>query len=209
MLYDGEQQRYLQLLANGGEEEMGVDASDIDSSDVASSDDIRSGSEGESDEDSPRLLATKRRRPAVTKADTAVAASSKDRNPLIAEIASKSERRQSAAQRWFSDPLFEGVEDSVDGTEVVTDMDLDDEDESSEQKQSKRSKREANASSRQGLREKAAVTEEREQSDDMAWEGSAADRVLKSMPKTDKEKRKEKRKKVRFILARYLIFALD
>lgn len=201
MLYDGEQQRYLQLLANGGEEEMGVDASDIDSSDVASSDDIRSESEEGSDEDGPRLLASKRGRVAATKAglsdaDTVVAASAKDRNPLLAEIASRSERRQSAAQRWFSDPLFQGVEDSADGSEVVTGMDVD-ENESSEPKRSKRDK---SAARRRGASGKAAVASAMGDSDDdMALEGSAAEKLLKSMPKTDKEKRKEKRKKVMFV----------
>lgn len=198
MLYDGEQQRYLQLLANGGEEEIGVDASDIDSSDVASSDDIQSGSEGESDDDAPRLLATKRRRPAVTEADTALTASSKNRNPLIAEIASKSERRQSAAERWFSDPLFEAVGDAADGTEVFTDMDADDESESSEQDQPKRSKRDSNAKGRRSAGKKAAQADGG-QSDETAWKGTTAEKVLDSIPKTDKEKRKEKRRKVRLM----------
>ena len=49
MLYDGDQQRYLRLLANGGEEEVGIDASDVDSSDVASSNDVDSDSDDDSD----------------------------------------------------------------------------------------------------------------------------------------------------------------
>lgn len=51
MMYDGDQQRYLQLLATGGEKEVAVDASDIDSSDVASSNDIDSDSDEEEDTD--------------------------------------------------------------------------------------------------------------------------------------------------------------
>lgn len=201
MLYDGDQQRYLQLLANGGEEELGIDASDVDSSDVASSNDIASdGEENEDSDEDDRLRSSVPRSPGRGKrgrkeigALRAVHPTS-DSNPLLAEIASKSERRQAAAQRWFNDPLFADVDETLrvdDGAEEGVGEDAD-EDEAIKDDDAgvppiKRSRRGAESGRR---RKVSAVGEERRE------EAGAAAALLAAMPKTEKEKRKEKRKKV-------------
>lgn len=189
MLYDGDQQRYLQLLANGGEEEVGIDASDVDSSDVASSNEIDSDSDDEADHRRPISTAAgrKRGRAAIGTSDA-----KSDPNPLLAEIASKSERRQAATQRWFNDPLFAGVEETLEGAgrearEVEGDAGDEGDTEEASKPPSKRSRRGAETGRRRG---KEAVAEAE------TPELGAADALLASMPKTDKEKRKEKRKKV-------------
>lgn len=218
MLYDGDQQRYLQLLANGGEEETNVDASDIDSSDVASSNEIESDSDSDEDQ-----LASDRMRSSVLRSqgrgkrgrsaigsDAEVDANADDRNPLIAEIASKSERRQAATQRWFNDPLFAEVDEAeptatVEGDDVVSarpgeDGGLDDSnpdmDEENETRPSRKRARGDGGKDGKGTRGRRGV-EEHVGGDGDEQMGEAA-ALLKAMPKTDKEKRKEKRKKVRW-----------
>ena len=207
MLYDGEQQRYLRLLANGGEEEMGVDASDVDSSDVASSDDDIQ-TDGESDEESDQgellssLKAKRESRVAIKSRGARAEGASRrvERNPLLAEITSKAERRQAATQRWFSDPLFDEVDQSLGGEGdrgigdgepaggEETEKDGS-EGEANRRRPSKRSRHTADET--KDIESESATGKGGESQD-----GAAAN-FLASMPKTDKEKRKEKRKKVR------------
>lgn len=195
-LYDGDQQRYLQLLANGGEEDVGIDASDVDSSDVASSNDIESDSDSEDEDKLHSSVARSEGRGKRGRA--AIGASSRqksDPNPLLAEIASKSERRQAATQRWFNDPLFAEVDetpgaDAVKGEDVMEDEEEKEGDSDEESRPAaKRSKRDVDRGRRKGTVE---VGQE-----DGVQEGGAAADLLASMPKTEKQKRHEKRKKVR------------
>lgn len=205
MLYDGDQQRYLQLLANGGEEEVGIDASDVDSSDVASSNDIDSSDDDEDTDGRQDQLHSsvarsagrgKRSRAAMGAYLDVPDGISSDPNPLLAEIASKSERRQAAKQRWFNDPLFAGVDETLNQAED----DLH-EGKVEEDKMDDGSGDETNKPPTPRSRRGAGKGRQREQSDGTAEEGveklGAAAALLASMPKTDKEKRKEKRKKVK------------
>ncbi|CAM9738667.1 unnamed protein product, partial [Ectocarpus fasciculatus] len=182
-LYDGDQQRYLQLLANGGEEEIGIDASDVDSSDVASSDDI-SDDEDSDDEVRDKLRSSVSRSAGRGKrgreAMGASAAAVSDPNPLMAEIGSKSERRQAAAQRWFSDPLFAGIDETLEGGEEADDEAVD----VAPPSKRKRGGGEEDRAKRRGA-------------EGPGKELGAAEALMASMPKTEKEKRKEKRKKAR------------
>lgn len=202
MLYDGDQQRYLQLLANGGEEEVGIDASDVDSSDVASSNDIDSSDDDDSDADVEgkggvknarnKLISSvaraagrgKRGRAEIGQSATEEKDEEDRSNPLMAEIGSKSERRQAAAQRWFNDPLFEGVEETLaednDGGGAGHDEDGEAGDDEERDAPTKRSRRGGDKGSRGGNKEL-----------------GAAEALMAAMPKTEKERRKEKRKKVR------------
>lgn len=197
MLYDGDQQRYLQLLANGGEEDMGIDASDVDSSDVASSNDIESDSDSE-DEDKLRSSVA-RSEGRGKRGRAAIGASSQqksDPNPLLAEIASKSERRQAATQRWFNDPLFAEVDETpgaaaVKGEDVIVEDERERDSGDEGKPTAKRSKRDANRGRRKGKEED---TGEKE---GVEGRGAAAD-LLAAMPKTEKQKRHEKRKKVTY-----------
>lgn len=198
MMYDGDQQRYLQLLANGGEEETAVDASDIDSSDVASSDDISSdGNDSEMDTDKLRTSVArsqgrgKRRRSEMGLSSLTGAA---EPHPLLAEIASKSERRQAATQRWFSDPLFADVDEThATPEDTVAEDDVDNLDGERDEEGKTLAKRRRNGVDISRGRKKSG--------EDVQKEGGEAAALLASMPKTEKEKRKEKRKKVRAILA--------
>lgn len=194
MLYDGDQQRYLQLLANGGEEEVGIDASDVDSSDVASSNDIDS-SDDDSDHGARDKLSSSVARAASSGKRGRAAIGASDPNPLMAEIGSKTERRQAAAQRWFNDPLFAGVDESLaaaeeEGQEADGGVDAEGgrtevDDETASAPPAKRKRR------KEG-KEKG----EKERGAEGGREMGAAEALLASMPKSDKEKRKEKRKKV-------------
>lgn len=210
MMYDGDQQRYLQLLANGGEEEAAIDASDIDSSDVASSNDVDSDDDESDLDDQPEKgggqkgASTsvvrseglgKRGRSQIgvsaasvlLKGDRAGAISAaSEAHPLLTEIASKSERRAVATTRWFSDPLFEGVDESV-GALPTNDTVLEDEGEEVEKPPTKRVRKDDETGRRR----------QRGKEDASEGEGpTAAEALLAAMPKTEKEKRKEKRKKV-------------
>lgn len=189
-MYDGDQQRYLQLLANGGEKEAVMDASDIDSSDVASSDDIDSNSD-DSDADAPLaggVSSTSKGEGRGKRGRSQIGLSEGTLNephPLLTEIASKSERRQVATTRWFSDPLFDEANTlgaSPTGGSVAIGEDQ------VEQPSLKRPRRGQGAV--------------RQPQDNFVipegGSGGAAEALLASMPKTEKEKRKEKRKKVSF-----------
>lgn len=204
MLFDGDQQRYLQLLANGGEEEMGIDASDVDSSDVASSNDIDSSDE-ESDDDS-RDVGTLRKKLVSSvarsagrgkrgRAEIGQSVSTSDeteesrRNPLMAEIGSRSERRQAAAQRWFNDPLFSGVDETLAATE---EGDGDSESAGHDEAREPPTKRSRRAGAVVADGQRKAERGRREE----AKEVGAAEALMAAMPRTEKEKRKEKRKKV-------------
>lgn len=213
MLFDGDQQRYLQLLANGGEEEVGIDASDVDSSDVASSNDIDS-----SDDDSDtgggaardKLSSSvarsvgrgKRGRAAI---GASAVSPAEDPNPLMAEIGSKSERRQAAAQRWFNDPLFEGVDETLEaeddedgqvGDVMSVGGDDDDDDEQGEEGDDESSKPAKKRIRRGGGGEGGGEKGKRRGGREEPKQLGAAEALMAAMPKTDKEKRKEKRKKV-------------
>lgn len=209
MLYDGDQQRYLQLLANGGEEEVGIDASDIDSSDVASSNDIDSsdddsdaegGGVGYGDGDGALKNARNKLVSSVARssgrgkrgrAEMGQSAMEEEKvgdrtNPLLAEIGSKSERRQAAAQRWFDDPLFAGVDETLAENDGGVDGGNDGEvgDGDGRDPPTKRSRRGGEGGDKGG------------RSGEDGKEKGAAEALMAAMPKTEKEKRKEKRKKV-------------
>ncbi|CAM9740804.1 unnamed protein product [Pylaiella littoralis] len=208
MLYDGDQQRYLQLLANGGEQEVGIDASDVDSSDVASSNDIDSDSDGDSDSGvgvdgrlRDKLLSSVARsagrgkrgraemgRSAATEDGDEINADEQG-NPLMAEIGSKTERRQAAAQRWFNDPLFAGVDEALAGTADRDDVDGDDEGgggDDTEPRNSRKKRSRRGGGGGKGREEN--VQQEQK-------ELGAAQALMAVMPMTEKDKRKEKRKK--------------
>lgn len=192
MLYDEEQQRYLQLLANGGVEELAVDASDIDSSDVSSdggSEDEHDDVDGDVPSDSRGGGFEKHARSEVDVSGSREDDTSQGRNPLLAEISTKSERRQAATQRWFNDPLFEGVEEEHD--EEVAHIE-DSTANGGESQNGRAAKRPRSESDTRGRKSLPGVDGERLEVE----EGRAAAAVLESMPMTDKEKRKEKRKKV-------------
>ncbi|CAM9476302.1 unnamed protein product [Ectocarpus sp. 6 AP-2014] len=182
-LYDGDQQRYLQLLANGGEEEVGIDASDVDSSDVASSDDISDDDDSDDDVRDKLSSSVSRAVGRGKRGRDAMGASAvvSDPNPLMAEIGSKSERRQAAAQRWFSDPLFAGIDETLEGGGEEQEAD----DEASGVVPTSKRKRGTGEEDR--AKRRGAAGEEL----------GAAETLIAAMPKTDKEKRKEKRKKAR------------
>ena len=195
MLYDGDQQRYLRLLANGGEEEVGIDASDVDSSDVASSNGIDSDSEDDSDvgavgaRDSLKSsVARSAGRGKRSRAQMGAGGGEgmSDPNPLLAEIASKSERRQAASQRWFSDPIFDDVDETLAAAvePVEHDAEVDDAPDAVDNEEA------SNKPRRGGGVDKGRQRRGGE-------EQGAAEVLLAAMPKTEKEKRKEKRKKVK------------
>ena len=215
MLYDGDQQRYLQLLANGGEEEVGIDASDVDSSDVASSNDIESSDDSDSDGGGrarrDKLSSSvarsagrgKRGRAAMgaSASDEEGAAAMSDPNPLMAEIGSKTERRQAAAQRWFSDPMFADVDETL-AAEKAEGMEVDGGEEDGEEGDdeatkppTKRTRRGDEKSKRRGGGRAGQGKDEEPEK-----ELGAAEALMAEMPKTEKEKRKEKRKKVRKLI---------
>lgn len=233
MLYDGDQQRYLRLLANGGEEEVGIDASDVDSSDVASSNDVDSDSDADSDiggsgggRDSPLRSSVARsagrgkrgRAQMGTPLDgKGGAGAASDPNPLLAEIATKSERRQAASQRWFSDPIFNEVDETLAASVEPGQQQQQQEEESADdddvmedapgavEKPSSATRPRRGGDEEKGRRRVQGGGEEkgrrRVQGEDGVGEGQggqelgAADALLAAMPKTEKEKRKEKRKK--------------
>lgn len=212
MLYDGDQQRYLRLLANGGEEEVGIDASDVDSSDVASSNDVDSDSDADSDSvgaarDNLRSSVArsagrgKRGRAQMgAPLDGSGGAGTSDPNPLLAEIASKSERRQAASQRWFSDPIFNEVDETLAATvepeeeeAVEDDAEMEDAPDAVDKPSSNVKKPRRGGGGEKGRRRGQAEGGQGEDGE----EKGAAEALLAAMPKTEKEKRKEKRKKVR------------
>lgn len=214
MLYDGDQQRYLRLLANGGEEEVGIDASDVDSSDVASSNDVDSDSDADSDfgassgRDNLRSSVArsagrgKRGRAQMgAPLDGSGGAGTSDPNPLIAEIASKSERRQAASQRWFSDPIFDEVDETLAASvEPEKEEPVDDDDDMEDAPGAVAKPSSAKRPRRGGGGEKGRRRGQAEGEGGVAEGGvelGAADALMAAMPKTEKEKRKEKRKKVR------------
>lgn len=195
MLYDGDQQRYLRLLANGGEEEVGIDASDVDSSDVASSNGINSDSEDDSDvgaaggrDNLKSSVARSAGRGKRSRAQMGAGGGKgmSDPNPLLAEIASKSERRQAASQRWFSDPIFDEVDETLAAAvePVEDDVEMDDAPDAVDNEEA------SNKPCRGGGVDKGRQRRGGE-------EQGAAEVLLAAMPKTEKEKRKEKRKKVK------------
>lgn len=209
MLYDGDQQRYLQLLANGDEEEVGIDASDVDSSDVASSNDIDSsdddsdtggGSSAKRDKLSSSVARSagrgKRGRAAIgASASDEAASASLDPNPLMAEIGSKTERRQAAAQRWFSDPMFADVDETLAAEEENKEEDGEEGDDEANKPLTKRARRGGGGDETGKRRRKGAASGE-DAGELTKKDIGAAEALMAEMPKTDKEKRKEKRKKV-------------
>lgn len=222
MLYDGDQQRYLQLLANGGEQEVGIDASDVDSSDVASSNDIDSDSDDDSDSGvggdgrlRDKLVSSVARsagrgkrgraemgRSAATEDGDEINADEQG-NPLMAEIGSKTERRQAAAQRWFNDPLFAGVDEALAGTADRDGVDGDDEEggEYDAEPRNSRKKRSRRGGGGGKGREENVQEEQKEL--------GAAEELMAVMPMTEKDKRKEKRKKVKKVACRMLPNSLN
>lgn len=230
MLYDGDQQRYLQLLANGGEEEVGIDASDVDSSDVASSNDIESsdsdsdgGASGAGHARRDKLSSSvarsagrgKRGRAAMgaSASDDDETAAVSDPNPLMAEIGSKTERRQAAAQRWFSDPMFADVDETLAAEEEQEDeegheeegMEVDGEegDDEGRKPPTKRTRRGGGEGDEKGKRRRGGRAGQVEDEEGKKKLG-AAEALMAEMPKTEKEKRKEKRKKVNTSIDRHM-----
>lgn len=205
MLYDGDQQRYLQLLANGGEEEVGIDASDVDSSDVASSNDIDSSDDSDDGGSTRDKLSSsvarsaargKRGRAAMGVSAPEDAEALSDPNPLMAEIGSKTERRQAAAQRWFSDPMFADVDETLaaEEEEVIGEgEDGEKGDDEATKPPTKRSRRGCGVDGK-GKRRGGGSGQKNNEEPKKAL--GAAEALMAEMPKTEKEKRKEKRKKV-------------
>ncbi|CAM9182039.1 unnamed protein product [Choristocarpus tenellus] len=191
MLYDGDQQRYLEILAGVGAD--GSDASsdisgDEDDFDVLDSDeeDVPVGADLSNDGSKSSKMRT------LQVKSKKAGDNGKQQHPLLAEIAPKSERQRAAAERWFSDTLFDGVDESVEVTddvgkdELFNDNGVDDMDESPPLAKCARV-----STTARGLRHGVEV----KNGGDDDLEGSAAADLLASMPKTDKEKRKEKRRK--------------
>lgn len=188
ILYDGEQQRYLQLLANGGADEVPVDASDIDSSDVSSS--LDASDVDSDDEDEPQDKDTQKRMPSAS--ERPEKEGPRGRHPLLTEISSKSERRRAATERWFNNPLFAGV-DVDDSPRPEAEIHFHQhglgDDETGQEGIQRPTKRPRSGGE---LREKS-IRETAKEEEELS--GAAAE-LLAAMPKTDKEKRKEKRRKV-------------
>ncbi|CAM9283832.1 unnamed protein product [Discosporangium mesarthrocarpum] len=168
ILYDGDQQRYMEML--GGFGEGGVEDSDVSSD---TSGDMDEEEDGDSDDIVERRSGQPDKENYVEIGKNLKSQSgARNRHPLLAEIGTKSERQYAAADRWFSNPLFAGVE----AAEEHEKMEVEEKENDSEGENEEKSK---------GKRARLGDEEE---------EGEAA-AVLASMPKTDKEKRKEKRKK--------------